>query len=333
MAHPEFQTEWWYFTGHLDGENRAEFGYELTFFRQGRAAPAEAPGNWQSGQLYLAHFALTDVKTGSFRHRERLNRAGPGLAGVDAARGRVWNGNWKAELTGDHDWQLEAVDAKFRVRLQLASLKAPVLHGEDGVHQKAEGAGRASHYVSLTHLETKGEVAINGRSQPVQGFSWMDHEFFTSQITGDQVGWDWFSIQLDSGAELMLYRLRKRDGSIEPMSGGTYVYPDGTWESLRLAELRMEPLGHFTSARTGGVYPIAWSIAVPKLDLVLEASTRVQDQELISERKIGPSYWEGLMDFRGRQHDRDLSGRGYLELTGYAGDVDLSGEARGGITR
>lgn len=333
MAHPDFQTEWWYFTGNLQSRDGAEFGYELTFFRQARRATGDPTHPWHSGQLYLAHFAITDAAAGRFAHRERLNRSGPGLAGADAATGRVWNGNWQAQLVGEHDWRLEATDRGMAIQLDLRCRKPPVLHGKDGVHQKAAEAGRASHYISLTRLEATGSLTSNGSSRAVEGLSWMDHEFFTSQLATDQVGWDWFSMQFDDGAELMIYRLRRRDGSMEPYSGGTYVRMDGTWESLRLAELRLRPTRTWKSPRTGAAYPIGWEIEVPRLGITIAASPRLEDQELVSERRLGPSYWEGLMQYQGTNSGKPLKGKGYLELTGYADDVDLSGESRGGLTR
>ncbi len=333
LAHPEFQTEWWYFTGNLRDDRSASFGYELTFFRQAREAGGDPQNPWHTGQLYLAHFALADVASRQFLHRERLNRQGPGLAGTDTVAGRVWNGNWEAKLAGGHDWQLRATDQEFAIKLDLQSAKQPVLHGENGVHQKAAEAGRASHYISLTRLETTGSLSVNGRSVPVRGLSWMDHEFFTSQMAGDQVGWDWFSIQLDDGTELMIYRLRRRDGSIEPLSGGSFVHSDGRWERLQLRDFTLRPLDTWASPRTGGVYPTSWDIVVPRLDLSLTARPMLSHQELVSERRLGPSYWEGLMEYQGSRRGKPLSGRGYLELTGYAGDVDLSGQNRGGLTR
>jgi predicted secreted hydrolase len=338
MAHPEFQTEWWYFTGHLGAEKPGgpqpgELGFELTFFRQGRQAPEGGNATWQSGQFYLAHFALSDASNQQFRHWERLNRPGPGLAGADATHGRVWNGNWSAVLQGEHDWRIQAVEAGHAIDLQLRSHKPPVLHGKDGVHQKAAGDGRASHYISLTRMHAEGSYRFGGREQKVSGYSWMDHEFFTSQLNEDQVGWDWFSIQLDNNSELMLYRLRRRDGSIEPLSGGTWVRPDGSWEALRLADISLEPQKFWTSKRTGARYPIGWQIRIPRLELSLAAATRIDDQELTSERKLGPSYWEGLMSYRGTLRGEPVLGGGYLELTGYAEDVNLSGETRGGMSR
>ncbi len=337
MAHPEFQTEWWYFTGSLRAEDtpagRADFGYELTFFRQARKASGDPTSPWHSGQLFLAHFAMTDVAAGAFAHRERLNRPGPGLAGADASAGRIWNGNWEARLTGEHDWKLQAIDSEFALHLDLRSLKPPVLHGENGVHQKATEAGRASHYVSLTRLGTTGSLISQGKTRRVQGLSWMDHEFFTSQMDSNQVGWDWFSIQLDNRAELMIYRLRRRDGSIEPLSGGTYIHPDGRTEALPLRDIRLVSSRTWDSPHTGGRYPLAWDIAIPRLGIALQATPLLEDQELVSERRLGPSYWEGMMQYRGTQNGETLSGNGYMELTGYAGDVDLSGETRGGLTR
>lgn len=335
FGHPEFQTEWWYFTGNVRGANGREFGFELTFFRQGRhATPAAATGAWDTSQLYLAHLALTDAGGKRFHHAERLNRPGPGLAGVDRETQRIWNGNWSARLTGPHDWQIAATHEAFQLRLDLRSAKPPVLHGENGVHQKAEGAGKASHYISLTRLLASGEIVLGEERYSVSGTAWMDHEFFTHSMSGEQTGWDWFAIQLEDGSEVMLYRLRRRDGSVEPISGGTFVAADGSSTRLQLADFTLHPTRTWTSPATGGRYPIAWDLEIPRFGLRLRAEPVLDAQELRSERKIGPSYWEGAMRFDGARAGKPVRGVGYLELTGYADEVNLSGsQARGGMTR
>ncbi|MCZ2156016.1 MAG: hypothetical protein LC114_19310 [Bryobacterales bacterium] len=336
--HPEYRTEWWYFTGNLTAADGRAFGYELTFFRHGRRTrPEPSTGVWDTGEIFLAHLALSDIRTGKFRHSERLNRAGPGLAGVNRETGRIWNGNWSAELKGERDWALQAVDEDFRLSLKLHSEKAPVIHGENGVHQKASGAGKASHYVSLTRLATSGLLELNGEHFTVTGSSWMDHEFFTDSMSDSQIGWDWFSIQLSDNTELMLYRLRRRDGTIDSHSGGTYIAANGTPATLKLSDVTFQTVGVWKSPETGGTYPIAWRIAIPRLKLTLNARSRMEAQELTSKRKIGPSYWEGAMAFSGERDGHPITGVGYLELTGYADDAGLHGgeaaSSRVGITR
>jgi predicted secreted hydrolase len=333
--HPEFQTEWWYFTGNVRSASGREFGFELTFFRQGRhAATTESAGTWDTSQLYLAHLALTDIGGKRFHHAERLNRSGPALAGADRATSRIWNGNWSTKLTGTHDWELAATHEAFQLRMNLRSDKPPVLHGENGVHQKAEGAGKASHYISLTRLMASGEIVLDGEKIPVNGSAWMDHEFFTHSMSGDQTGWDWFAIQLDDRSEVMLYRLRRRDGSVEPLSGGTFVAPDGSTTRLVLADFKLRTTRTWTSEVTGGRYPIGWDLEIPRIGLQLRAEPTLEAQELRSERKIGPSYWEGAMRFQGTRGGKPVRGVGYLELTGYADEVNLSGsQSRGGMTR
>lgn len=337
--HPGYRTEWWYFTGNLRASDGRDFGYELTFFRHGRRAfPEPSSGVWDTGELFLAHLALSDIRGEKFRHAERLNRAGPGLAGVDRETGRIWNGNWGVTLNEEHGWKLQAVGDDFTLSLDLRSEKAPVIHGENGVHRKAADPGKASHYISLTRLAAAGELRLEGRRFDVTGSSWMDHEFFTESMSGGQIGWDWFSIQLSDNTELMLYRLRLRDGGIDSHSGGTYIAADGASTPLKLSEITFKSTAAWKSPETGAVYPIAWQITIPRLGLELAARPRMEAQELTSKRKIGPSYWEGAMRFSGTRDGKAVTGAGYLELTGYAGDAGLHGGAgeasdRGGMTR
>jgi predicted secreted hydrolase len=315
-AHPQFKTEWWYWTGNLRDANNRRFGFELTFFRQAAGKePVERRTAWDIADYYLAHLTLTDVAGGRFHHFERLNRAGPGLAGANPAAGRIWNGNWSAGL--DH---LSAVTESFRLNLKTAARKPPVIHGANGVSQKAQGEGRASHYVSITRLAVSGDLQLEGETFQVSGTAWMDHEFFTHQLEPEQSGWDWLSIQLEDGTELMLFRLRRRDGTIDPFSAGTYIDAGGAARHLALSDFSLEPErgSEWTSQRSGGKYPLRWHIRVPSLGLDLQASTPLQSQELVSANGNSPTYWEGAMDYSGTRAGKPVRGVGYLEMTGYA---------------
>jgi predicted secreted hydrolase len=315
--HPDFQTEWWYYTGNVKSADGHRFGFELTFFRQGVDRDSRAPGTWEVRDLYFAHLALSDLDGGKFLHAERGNRAGPGIAGVNEVDGRIWNGNWQVAWRDDEQ-VLQAIDARFAFHLTLRSAKSPVIHGENSVSQKAEGAGHASHYVSLTRLNTQGEIELGGRKLPVAGTAWMDHEFFTHQLEPDQVGWDWMSIQLQDNSELMLFHIRRKDGSIDPYSAGTLVDSRGDTTHLRRDEFTLEPAGAtWVSPATRAVYPVRWKISVPKLGIALEASTLLPSQELASSTGFAPAYWEGAVVFAGTKGGSSIGGVGYLEMTGY----------------
>ncbi|MBI2821714.1 MAG: carotenoid 1,2-hydratase, partial [Acidobacteria bacterium] len=225
-AHPDFKLEWWYYTGHLESETGRRFGYELVFFRSGTDRDYANPSRWKIRNLYMAHFAVTDIASRRFRYFEKLNRSGPGIAGAETASLRVWNENWSARLQ-DGAMRLRAAAGGVELALELRPQKPPVIHGRDGISRKGAGPGQASHYYSLTRLKSQGTVTVDGRVFQVMGQSWMDHEFGTNQLAPEQVGWDWFSLQLESGEELMLYRLRHRDGSIDPHSSGTMVLSTG----------------------------------------------------------------------------------------------------------
>jgi predicted secreted hydrolase len=327
FSHPRYQTEWWYYTGNLQAPDGHRFGFELTFFRQGVARPAERNSPWDVDDLYLAHLALSDLDGARFYHTERLNRAGPGLAGVDLASRRIWNGNWEARFDdaarGQQPVQhLQIVCDDFLLHLTLASQKPPVIHGANGVSAKAAGRGRASHYISYTRLEARGTLVLGGRSYTLTGLAWMDHEFFTNQLTPDQSGWDWFSVQLANGEELMLYRLRRRDGAVDQFSAGTLVDAHGATRHLSAADFSLDPGATWTSAESGARYPLVWTIRVPSLGLDLTATTPLEAQEIASHHSSWPSYWEGAIVLRGTRHGQPSSGVGYLEMTGYDRPVE-----------
>jgi predicted secreted hydrolase len=321
--HPEFQTEWWYCTGNVTASDGHRFGFELTFFREGANRDPAKRETWDIQDLYLAHLALSDLDGQQFYHAERTNRAGPGIAGIDAKQGRIWNGNWNVTWRGN-DQVLKAIDERFSFSLTLHPEKAPVIHGENGVSQKAEGAGRASHYISLTRLKTSGNVQVGAKSYAVSGLAWMDHEFFTHQLEKEQVGWDWMSLQLNDNTELMLYRIRRADGSADPYSSGTYVDASGRAEHLRKDEFLLIPSEEtWKSPSTGAAYPVRWRIVVPKLEMELEATTLLKTQELAGKSKTAPNYWEGAIALNGHRGKAGLAGVGYLEMTGYDRAVEF----------
>jgi predicted secreted hydrolase len=321
--HPGFQTEWWYYTGNVRASDGHRFGFELTFFRQAVSREQVKQDTWDLRDFYLAHLALSDLDDKAFYHSERTNRHGPGIAGIDEKRRQIWNGNWNATWNGN-DQLLQAVDDHFSFTLTLHPEKAPVIHGENGVSQKAEGAGRASHYISLTRLNTKGNIRLDGKNFAVEGLAWMDHEFFTHQLEKDQVGWDWFSVQLNDNTELMLYRIRRADGSIDPYSAGTYIDSSGRSTHLHNEDFSLLTAKEtWKSPITAAMYPVKWRIQVPKLEIELEVTTPLESQELAGQSKVIPNYWEGAIDLKGTKVKSDVKGVGYLEMTGYDRATEL----------
>ena len=300
-SHPNFKTEWWYYTGNLKDTQGRDLGFELTFFRQA-IDHTQKPSTWAVRDIYLAHLALTDITGQRFFHTERLNRQGPGLAGIDENTKRVWNGNWQVTWLSESQLKLQAIDPRFSLQLTLQSQKQPAIHGEDGVSQKAKGEGRASHYVSLTRLAVTGVVNLGEDTRQVTGQAWMDHEFFTHQLDPEQTGWDWMSLQLSDGRELMIFQLRRRDGTIDPFSRGTLIERDG--RTRHLPQIKMIP------GRRWKKYPVEWTVKAAGLNLLVKA--RLDNQELVSKQPASPTYWEGSVSVNG-----DATGLGYLEMTGY----------------
>ena len=313
--HPEFRTEWWYYTGNMRAADGHRYGFELVFFRQGqRRGPSDNPSRWRIDDLYLAHLALTDIDGKRYRYQQRLNRAGPGIAGASFDERRIWNGNWQAQWDTSGAQTLSAVAENIRFTLRLKPRKPPVLNGDNGLSQKAGGAGKASYYVSFPSLAVEG--TLNGAA--VTGTAWMDHEWFTHQLEPFQAGWDWFSIQLDNHTEFMLFQLRHTDGSIDPYSAGTYVDAGGRATHLKRSDFQLQPVEFWTSPATHARYPIRWRISIPALQVTLECGAALPDQELVSDEATAPTYWEGAVTYSGSS-----AGVGYLEMTGYAKPVRL----------
>jgi predicted secreted hydrolase len=330
FAHNQFQTEWWYYTGNLRSDDGHRFGYELTFFRQAVRLQhaADIPQTWLPDQIYLAHFALSDVDGGEFFHTKRLNRSGPGLAGASENTGRYWNGNWHVRWVDERSGQQEllAVCDNGALRLDLRPSKPAVVHGQHGLSVKGPLPGEASQYISFTRIASRGSLEWKGKHYAVSGRSWMDHEFFSEPSDNELAGWDWFAVQLDTGQDLMLYRLRRKDGTSERFSSGTYVDEKGSARFLHGSDFTLTPLETWHSPSSGESYPVRWHIYVPSLQLDLIEQTRLKSQELFSREAVSPTYWEGAVEYAGQMGSQKVSGVGYLEMTGYAGTIRLSGE-------
>ncbi len=315
--HPEFRTEWWYYTGNLETAGGRRFGFQLTFFRSALAPRMpERESAWATRQAWLAHFAVTDVAGGRFHSFERWSRGAAGLAGARAEPFRVWVKDWTAEGFGGHapPMRLTASEGDVGIDLVLQQGKPPVLQGDRGLSQKGPEIGNASYYYSLTRMPAAGSVHLGGERFAVTGLAWMDREWSTSSLGRDQVGWDWFAIQLSDGTDLMLYRLRRRDGAADPASSGTVVSLSGEARHLALPDLRIASSGAWRSPRSGARYPAQWRIQIPSEELDLEIRPLLADQEL----DISFRYWEGAVEIEGSRQGRPVRGRGYVELTGYA---------------
>ncbi|HBG06486.1 MAG: hydrolase [Geobacteraceae bacterium GWC2_58_44] len=312
--HPGFRNEWWYFTGNLKSSQGRRFGYQLTFFRVALTPqPAARSSAWGSNEVFMAHFAVTDVEGKRFRYAERFSRAALGLAGAGGRPVAIRLEDWSAQESSARPWsvKLTAVDADMAIELDLRSLKREILNGEAGLSRKSGTPGNASYYYSLPRMETSGTIRAGKESFRVTGLSWLDREWSTSALERDQVGWDWFALQLDDGRDIMFYRLRRRDGSSDPFSSGTLVAADGSSRHLGRDEVQMEITRWWTSPATGARYPSVWRMRIPSQGIDLEITPRLAAQELVT----GFRYWEGAVALQGLAGT--AGGSGYLEMTGY----------------
>ncbi len=314
--HPDYRHEWWYVTGNLESEAGRHFGFQATFFRFALAPePPRLASRWATRQLWMAHFAVTDTAAGRFHHFERFSRGALGLAGARAQPFRVWLEDWA--LTGvdggfdELQARLAAEGVAVDLRLELA--KPLVLQGERGYSRKGAEPGNASYYYSAPRLEATGEVATPDGRHRVSGTAWIDREWGTSALSEGQSGWDWFSLQLDSGRELMLYRLRREDGSTDPRSAGVWIDRQGRSRPLDWGDLTLEVLERWESPDDEATYPARWRLEYPEEGLELTIEPTLADQEL----RGGFRYWEGAVRARGRSAEGPVSGSGYVELTGY----------------
>jgi predicted secreted hydrolase len=311
-SHPEYRTEWWYYTGHLRTATGRRYGFEVTFFRAG-VSREEQRSAWDLRHLMPAHFAITDVEQKDFRFYEKLNRASPFTAGAAEGKLDLFNEAWRATTNPDGSWRLVARQGDDSLDLVLRTRKPPAVHGENGVSVKAQGIGYASHYYSMTRLEAAG--TING--QRATGQAWMDHEFGSAVLRENQQGWDWFSIQLDNDAELMLYVIRRTDGSPDVTSSGSLIASDGRVIHVRHDQMRITPLARWKSPKSGATYPVRWRVEVPAFNVALDVNSLMPAQELLTKGSTRVNYWEGACDVSGTFGGVAVRGEAYVEMTGY----------------
>jgi predicted secreted hydrolase len=312
--HPDYATEWWYLTGNLASTDGSRFGYQFTLFRIGLAPGEPADdASWRANQIYMGHFAISDIDGARHHSAQRLARAAAGLAGAQAEPLSVWLGPWSVKGHGQpFPLQVSADAGGFAIDLEiLAGDKPAVLQGERGLSRKSAAPGNASYYYSYTRLPTRGALRIGERTFAVRGDSWLDREWSSSALERDQAGWDWFALQLDDGRELMFYQLRYQDGRPHPFSSGVLVAADGHGLRLNAGDVTLTPQRYW-EAPDGARYPVAWRLRVPTqaIDLQVQAAF---DQQLMDH---AVRYWEGAVTVAGSH-----AGRGYLEMTGYVADT------------
>lgn len=321
--HPDFRTEWWYVTGNLSASDGREFGFQFTIFRSSLTpTPTEADSEWATNQAYMGHLALTDVQGERYRAEERFARGVPWMAGAQLDPFRVYLDAWTLE-TADPDsedtfpMRLAGDVDGARIDVRLEAGKPRVLQGEAGLSQKGPEPGNASYYYAHTRMPASGWLVLEGDSVAVEGLGWLDREWSTSALSPGQVGWDWFALQLDDGWEMMVYQLRREDGSADPLSDGVLIDPSGrrvplTWGT----DVEVVPTDRWASPMDGAEYPAGWRIRVPDRGWDLAVEPALADQEL----RFAFRYWEGTVRVTGSgEGGAPVRGRGYVELTGYAG--------------
>ena len=324
--HPEFRHEWWYVTGNLESSSGERYGFELTFFRIALRPPGHQPAGvsaWRAQQLYVAHFAVTDVSRGTFQFVQKRSRAALGLAGAQAEPFRVWLDDWLLGVpaadahvsAGDpasREWVVQADGGDYSLTLDARPLIDPVLNGQAGLSLRSADSRAASYYYSIPRVAVHGTLTRGGHSSRVSGLAWLDREWGSGSLGADQQGWDWFALQMEDGATVMFYNLRNRDGSRDPHSAGTWVDPTGRVRTLLSDQVLIDVTDHWVSPRHGK-YPSRWHLRVPAAGLDVEVRPVLADQELDTH----PRYWEGAVNLRGKRDGRDTAGRGYVELVGY----------------
>lgn len=323
--HPDYRQEWWYFTGNLDAADGERFGFELTFFRFALAPPAtastvaasgEGASRWRTRQIYVGHFAITDVGRQRFRYTQKLSRGAVGLAGAGIPPLRVWVDDWNMATSsegGATAWTLHAAEAGYELTLEARPLLQPVLNGDRGFSRKSSEPGFASYYYSIPRVAVQGQLLRDGKPLQVKGLAWFDREWSSAALSAGEQGWDWFALQLQDGSCLMFYALRRRDGGLDPNSAGTWVSADGESRPLASNDVQIEVFDYWTNAR-GNRYPARWHVRVPTAGLDVDVRPVLADQELTTVAR----YWEGAVDVAGTKTGQKAEGRGYVELVGYA---------------
>jgi predicted secreted hydrolase len=304
--HPDYRIEWWYLTANLVDSTAAAYGAQWTLFRLATAPGAQKEG-WANQQIWMGHAAVTRADT--HRYAETFARGGVGQAGVEPKPFLAWIDSWEmrgSDATRDDTiapLQLNASGADFAYALRLDADRALVLQGDAGYSRKSE-RGQASYYYSQPFFKASGNLTIDGKPVEVTGQAWMDREWSSQPLASDQSGWDWFSLHLNSGEKLMLYRLRQQDGHDDLF--GNWIEPSGRSTEIASANNQITPT--ITTGIEGRQVPTGWRIAIPAHGL------RIETTPLNAKSWMGTSfpYWEGPISFAGSH-----TGVGYLEMTGY----------------
>jgi predicted secreted hydrolase len=318
-AHDNVQTEWWYYTGHFTSAGGSEYGFELVFFKRRTdldkfsVVPLRLIGN----PYYFAHFAITDKDAGTFRYAHRKSSNGPLDLPATASESHYYLslGDWSVRESGDSHVARSTLEDGTTLEITLTPEKPAILNGRDGVSYKDEG--QASRYFSYTRMRLEGTLRSEGAPERVMGSAWMDREFGTWTPTENQKGWDWFSIQLDNGCELMCYQLRNSRGETSDYSSGSFVDENGNVTALKSSDFAIKPVGTWKSPGSGASYPSVWKVSIPKLALELRVTPVIEDQELDTRGSTMIVYWEGACDVAGTAGDTSVRGRAYVELVGY----------------
>lgn len=314
-GHPQFRTEWWYVTGWLDAKD-GPVGFQVTFFRTRPEVNQANPSAFAPRQVLFAHAALSDRKVGRLLHDQRIARAGFGLAEASTSDADIVLLDWRLRRAADGRF-LTTVDAKdFGLDLTFTPTQPILLQGRAGYSAKGPRPEQASYYYSAPHLAASGTLIRNGRPEAVKGRAWLDREWSSTLLDARAVGWDWAGINLDDGSALTVFQVRDKTG--EPVwAGGSFRDPRGRQIVFQPPDVRFETVRRWRSPRTGGVYPVERIVVVrlPSGERRFRLRPLFDDQELDSRAGGGPVYWEGAV--------RTEGGRGYLELTGYAGALKL----------
>jgi predicted secreted hydrolase len=309
-SHPGHRIEWWYVTGQLDREDRAgPLGFQVTFFRVRNPDAEGNPSLFSPRQILFAHAALSDPSIGHLLHDQRTARAIEGL--VEARTGDV--------AVRIDDWFLRREGAAYHARiaaegftidLALEPSQAPMLQGQGGFSRKGPSLANASYYYSEPQLRATGKVIVDGKATGVRGSAWLDHEWSSEYLAPDASGWDWLGANLDGGAALMAFRIRGKDGGTV-WSAAAYRSAGGETVRSEGDAVSFIPRHTWKSPRSGTVYPVQMDVRVGERTWSL--APLMEDQELDARTSTGTLYWEGAVAISGAS-----SGRGYLELTGYA---------------
>ena len=315
-AHPDFRSEWWYFTGNTSTEDGHEFGFQFTIFRFAlKPSPSQSPSPWRRSNLYMGHFAISDISAGTFHSYERQSRPTLGIAGNQGRPLKIWIADWSLELSDEESeiWHLIAKQDGFALDIVMRAERPILLQGDKGLSKKSAAPGNASYYYSIPRLSVNGTIDTPRDAYQVHGQGWYDHEWSTSALAQGQQGWDWFSLQLDDGREMMFYQIRGPDGLSAGASHGVLLSNDGTQSLLDSANVEIKVQRYWRSPQSGARYPSQWQIKIPDQHLDFIVTPRFADQEW----RENFTYWEGAVSVTGKSTNEPITGSGYVELVGY----------------